>query len=96
MSAVFLRNFTAKRLHSIAQGFNPGFVDIKRALKVAPDLGAGVSVITPSAERTTSGATFRAHLWALLPRVKTLGAKFFNRFAVSPTASLRAEEYPDE
>jgi hypothetical protein len=85
MSVAFLRNFTAKRLHSIAQGLNPGFVVIKRALKVAPDLGIGGTMITPSSEQTTSGGTFRAHLWALLPRVKTLGAKFFNRFAVSPT-----------
>ena len=94
MSVAFLRNFAAKRLHSIAQCFNPGFVDIQRALKVAPDLGAGVTMITSSSEQTISGAreavlqkclvriaprdrevgdAFRAHLWALLPRVKTLG-----------------------
>ena len=57
MSVAFLRNFTAKRLHSIAQGFNPGSVDIKRALK-APDLGTGGTIITPSSEQTTSGAAF--------------------------------------
>jgi len=62
MIVAFLLNFTAKRLHITAQGFNPGFVDIKRALKVAPDLRAGVTMITPSSEQTASGATFRAPL----------------------------------
>jgi hypothetical protein len=39
--------FTAKRLHIIAQGFSPGSVILRGALKVAPDVSALEKIKVP-------------------------------------------------
>jgi len=65
-------DFTAKRLHIIAQGFSPGSVSWKGTLKVAPDVGARDAAEVPRSE-PPSVATFRAISLVALPRAEALG-----------------------
>src|SRR5258707_10197981 len=48
-------------------GFNPGFgISTRRALKVAPDWRRLVKVVRQYSRRSSSGATFRAHLFGTI------------------------------